>query len=262
MRPSYLKEPQLENYDFSQCPNSDSLTATERLAIAKLYQEVIFELKKVAAYPCAKVAPEKKQAVIDTIMPIIQANPNLKYMFEIDKKRNCSSSIARECLRTNCDSVVENFLDDELASSVTDHLGRNLGMLCAYEGHEDLVLKALDNLQASRQQAHNGYNIGMVCAKNKLVRATIKALDDDIASAQQSQDSETIGMICARIIAGDRKMIPAFEKAASNPKTILIKDNLGRNMLDIAIASSYAGVTISEKFGKVILQAQLMQDGM
>ena len=262
MRPSYLKEPQLENFDFSQCPNFDKLTASEKLAIAKLYQEVIYELKKIEAYPGAKVALEKRQAVMDAIMPIIEANPNLKYIFEIDKKRNHSSSIARECLRTNCDSVVESFLDDEQASSVTDHLGRNLGMLCAYEGHENLVLKALDNPQASRQQAHNGYNIGMVCAKNKLTRATIKALDDDIASSQQSQDSETIGMICARIIAGDRNMIPAFEKAASNPKTILIKDNLGRSMLDIAMASSYAGATISEKFGKVILQAQFMQDGM
>ena len=262
MRPSYLKEPVLDNFDFTQCPNADSITTAEKLATAKLYQEVIYELHKIEAYPGAKVALEKRQAVIDALMPLIEANPNLKYIFEIDKKRNHSSSIARECLRTNCDSVVESFLDDEQASSVTDHLGRNLGMLCAYEGHENLVLKALDNPQASRQQAHNGYNIGMVCAKNKLTRATIKALDDDIASSQQSQDSETIGMICARIIAGDRNMIPAFEKAASNPKTILIKDNFGRSMLDIAMASSYAGTTISEKFGKVILQAQFMQDGM
>jgi hypothetical protein len=262
MRPAFLKEPVLEEFDFNQCPNAEHLTASEKLSIAKLYQEVVYELNTIEAYPGAKVSEEKRQAVIDRITPIIDSNPNLKYIFHIEKNRNYSTSIARECLRTKCDSIVESFFEDELASSVTDHLGRNLGMICAYEGHENLVLLALDNEKARRQQSKNGLNIGMICAKNKLVNATMKALDDDIAAAQQSADSETIGMICARVIAGDRTMLPAFEKAASNPKTVLIKDNQNRTLFDIAKTSSYAGATIVEKFSKVLLQAQLMQEGM
>lgn len=262
MRPAYLKEPVLDNFDFTQCPNADSITTAEKLATAKLYQEVIYELHKIEAYPGAKVSEEKRQAVVDTVLPIIEATPNLKYIIELDKRRNYSTSIARESIRANCDSIVETFLDDPLASTITDHLGRNLGMICAYEGHENLVLLALDNETARRQQSNNGLNIGMICAKNKLVSATMKALDDDIVSAQQSLDRETIGMICARVITGDRNMLPAFEKAASNPKTILIKDGQGRTLFDIAKTSSYAGATIVEKFSKVLLQAQLMQEGM
>ena len=262
MRPAFIKEPILEEFDFTQCPNAEQLTASEKLSIAKLYQEVICELHTIDAYPGAKVSEEKRQAVTDRITPIINSNPNLKYIFHIEKKRNYSTSIARECLRAKCDSVVESFFEDKLASSVTDHLGRNLGMLCAYEGHENLVLLALDNEDARRQQSKNGLNIGMICAKNKLVDATLKALDDEVASSQKSVDGETIGMVCARVIAGDRTMLPAFEKAASNPRTILLRDNQDRTILDIAKSSCYAGASIAEKFGKVLLQAQLMQDGM
>jgi hypothetical protein len=97
----------------------------------------------------------------------------------------------------------------------------------------------------------------MISAKNKLIQATLKSLDDDIASAQQSADGETIGMICARVIAGDRNMIPVFEKAAANPNTILIEDHNGRNILDIAKSSCYAGTTIAQKFEKTLITAQL-----
>ena len=110
-----------------------------------------------------------------------------------------------------------------------------------------------------RQQSNDGLNIGMICAKNKLINATLKALDDNIASAQQSSSGETIGMICARIIAGDITMAPAFEKAASNTRTILIKDHQGRNIIDIARASSYAGATLANKFERTLLEAQLLQ---
>ncbi len=262
MRPAYLKEPKLENYDFTQCPNASQMSTVEKIELAKTYQEVVYEIHKIECYPGAKVSEDRRQAVIDTIMPIIDTNPELKYIFQLDKTSNSSTSIARECLRANCESIVESFLQDSLASSVTDHIGRNLGMLCAYESHENLVLLALDNEDARRQQSNNGLNIGMICAKNKLVKATMKALDDDIASSQQSIDGETIGMICARVIAGDRNMLPVFKKAASNLKTILITDNQNRTLLDIAKGSSYAGASTADKFSKILLQAQLMQEGM
>ena len=255
-RSPYLKEPNLKDYNFEQC---SQLSTTEQLKLARTYQEIVCELNMVGAYPGAKITEEKKQATFDNIMPIIEENPDLKYMYYYDKSRNYSSTIARECIRSGCTNIVKQIILDDKAVTSIDHMGRNIGMISALEGNEEITLLILDNETARRQQSNNGHNIGMISAKNKLIQATLKSLDDDIASAQQSADGETIGMICARVIAGDRNMIPVFEKAASNHKTILIQDNQGRNIIDIARASSYAGATLANKFERTLLEAQLLQ---
>ncbi len=262
MSMTFIKEPNLSDYDFSNCIDADKLTTTEKLTLAKTFQEILHHIHTIDAYPGAHISEEKRQAVVDTIMPVITSNPNLLYIFNIDHLRNYSTSIANECIRANCDTVVKYALQDSHAATIVDHLGRNLGMRCAYEGNEELTLLSLDNKIARRQQNNNGLNIGMISAKNKLLAPTLKALDDEIVSAQLSSDSENIGMICARIINGDRRMIPAFEKAASNPNTILAKNNQGKTMLDTAKQSGYNEEKINKNFAKTILKAQMLEDQM
>lgn len=92
--------------------------------------------------------------------------------------------------------------------------GKNLGMIAACYGLEQIVKLVLDNHKASVQQDYVSRNIGMYAAENELFEATLKALNHPYASVQQDKSGMNIGMYAVK-----NEMHKAVQKALENPET-------------------------------------------
>lgn len=233
------------DFSFNACPN---LSEKRKQLLIKKYKKINQELNLLTAYGGA--TDEKRKMVEDFIISEFSAHPELMYMSQLDNEGNTNNNLARRVVRESCFETVKFMLNDKKAPLLTDNLGYNLGMYCAFEGTEEMALLALDNLEASIQQTRtDGNNIGMICANRGLVSATIKALNNEIASLQQNKNGDTIGMICARSMVSKPSMTACFEYAATNSTTLLIENNNAQTMFTIAQESGYPSAKLRDKFG-------------
>lgn len=243
----------ISDFTFSACPK---ISDEEKLALIEKFNEISKQLELIKAYPLGNATEEKRHMADLQVLNQLMKNPNLMYIAQIDKERASSEGLAKRLLRSRCNKSIEYMLHDEVAPTILDELGRNLGMLCATEGNEDLVLIALDNHNASIHTSHNsGNNIGMFAASRGMVRATIKALDNPVASLQQNIEGDNIGMICARVMNGNEKMTDCFEYAAKNQKALMQTNTTGNSMLTLAEGSGYSSRKLREIFGPLYLRA-------
>lgn len=140
--------------------------------------------------------------------------------------KNSKKNIGMIAATLGLENVVLRALDNDVASIQQDMFGYNIGMLCAKTGLQTCVLKALDNPIASLQKAHGSEtNIGMFAVIWDMEEAVLKALENDKASLQQDNEGMTIGMKAAR-----KGMERCVLKAMENDRAILKLDKQKRSM--------------------------------
>lgn len=88
--------------------------------------------------------------------------------------------------------VISRALDDEISSTQQNVYGKNIGMMCAGYGLEELTLKALDNTEASIQQDELGLNVGYAALLNNMENCVYKSLDNEEAANQCVKNSEGV----------------------------------------------------------------------
>lgn len=158
----------------------------------------------------------------EKVLKLIEQDDRVLTIQDSDSKRNIGMIAATLGL----ENIVLRALDNDIASTQQDRFGDNIGMLSCRCGLEKCVLKALDNKKASTQKANgSGVNIGMLSVIWGLEKAVLKALDNEEASLQQDYDGFTIGMKAAR-----EGMEEATLKAIQNERSLVLQDKRKRNI--------------------------------
>jgi len=177
---------------------------------------------------CVKEASEDKEAkeIFQTLTEEIEK-------FNIAEGQVCDSDsfiIKKELLNyKNKLEVLTNKLIEKnpnVLFLLDEEYNRNLGMMLAHAGIENITLKILDNPYLGSMQDKEGHNIGMFAASSGLKKATSKALENPIASIQQDQDGRNIGMYAAMEEGLDAETI----KALDNKKACVQQDKFGYNI--------------------------------
>lgn len=171
--------------------------------------------------------------------------------------KNDKKNIGMIAASLGLENVVLRALDNDVASIQQDMFGYNIGMLCAKNGLQKCVLKALDNHEASLQKANGSEsNIGMFAVIWDMEEAVLKALENDRASLQQDDEGMTIGMKAAR-----KGMEEATLKAMQNDKVIMQVDNRKRNMAMHCLYSGLQDCALKMLEKQPMISTQQDEDG-
>ena len=183
------------------------------------YKSNLDEVFKIQGYGHAHYLTGETE---EKILKLIEQDDSVLTIQNKDSKRNIGMIAARLGL----ENVVLRALDNEVASTQQDQFGFNIGMLSAKSCLEKCVLKALDNPIASVQLAKGSdTNIGMYSVIWGLEDAALKSLENKEASLQQDNEGMTIGMYVAN--KGYRK---CALKAIENKDAVTMQDDYGRNI--------------------------------
>lgn len=78
-------------------------------------------------------------------------------------------------------AILKEIRENPEVLTIQDENGMNLGMHCAKNGLEKVVLRCLEDETTCSQTDNQGRNIGMHCAINRLKKAMIKAMRNKYA---------------------------------------------------------------------------------
>ena len=253
-----------KSFDFTSCTRELSIEKKVDLMekFNKIEEFVKAEVHRLQFVSDPAEKKSKKAELEKTIITVLNAHSQLKYMKKIVSEKGDMITLGSVCLDVKLTDVVTTLLNGK-SGTITNHNGENLGMLCVDAGYPGLALLAMENPQARIQQDCLGYNILNRCVthyaflpnKNKEYNENfITTIMHGInwyseCTEQMVMARKNTGMLCAERMDKSPKLVACFEKALKNPNARMAENDKCENMMDIAVKHGYDKTIILEKFG-------------